>query len=94
LNPLTIVTLSGPILGVSGWLLEWPWLFWLGAALSVLNLLLNLASGAMRLPLLPSVAALIGALLAHSWFVGAAAGLLLYTAIEGISELFAKRARV
>ena len=93
MNPITIVTLSGPILGASGWLGEWPWLFWLGAALSALNLLLNLASGAMRLPLLPAVAALIGAVLADSWFAGAAAGLLLYTAIEGVSELFAKRAR-
>jgi hypothetical protein len=51
------------------------------------NLFMNVASGAMRLPLLPAATILIGAGAWSPWYIGASLGLLVWTAIEALGEL-------
>jgi hypothetical protein len=83
----TLITASGPLAGLFGWMMEWPGLFWLGAGLAGLNLFMNLASGVMRLPVLPAIAVIAGAGFAGDWLAGGAAGLLVYTGVEAIGEI-------
>mgnify|MGYP001826293879 CR=1 FL=1 len=93
MNPFTIFTLSGPALGGLGWYFDLPWLFWVGAALAGVNLFMNLASGAMKVPILPFIAMIAGAVIFDSWLDGCAVGILAYTAVEGILEFGPKRER-
>ena len=88
MNPFTLFTLSGPIIGAIAWFSATQWLLWVGVALAVVNLALNLASGAMKAPVLPLVAVVATAVAVHPWYLGAGLGLLAYTAIEGLGELF------
>lgn len=87
----TLVTLSGPAISGLGLYFGWPILFWVGVFLAGSNLFFNLASGAMKFPLLPLLSALAGGLLATPWYFGAAVGVLVYTAIEGIGEFLPAR---
>ena len=89
-NLFTLFTIAGPIAGGIGFYFGWPILFWIGVALAGLNLFMNLASGAMNFPLFPLIAAGIGGLFLTPWYFGAAAGLLVYTAIEGLGEVLLK----
>lgn len=82
-----VITIGGPVLGGLGYWLEMPALLWAGVALAGLNLLMNVSSGAMRLPLLPGLAMVIGGFVVAPWWYGAALGLLIYTAIEAGSEM-------
>lgn len=82
----TLITLSGPIVSGIALLMDWPILFWIGVALAAFNLFMNLASGAMNFPILPLVAVAVGAVFLTPWYFGAAVGLLIYTAIEGLGE--------
>lgn len=95
MNPVMLFTLSGPVVGGLGYLGGIVWLVWAGVILCAINLFMNLASGVMKLPLLPVVAIVVGCVLVRPWYVGAAYGLLVYTAIEGIGELigFTSRSR-
>jgi hypothetical protein len=89
-NPFIIaLTAVGPVLGAAGWFLSIPWLFWLGAAFAAVNLFMNLASGVMKLPLLPLLLIVIGAIFLDPWTRGAAAGLLVWTALESLGEVWA-----
>ena len=63
---------------------------WIGVALAAINLLINLASGAMKFPILPLVFVLISAVLLKPWYLGAGIGLLAWTFIEGAGELFSR----
>jgi hypothetical protein len=83
----TAFTLSGPVLGAIGLYFELATVFWVGLGLALLNLFMNLASGAMKLPILPSIFAIAAAAILSPWYFGASIGLLAYTAFEGLSEL-------
>ena len=87
MNLVFLITLSGPILGASGYFLEMLWLLWVGVAVCLLNLFMNLASGVMKLPVLPIVAVVIGATVVSPWYLGAGYGLLVWTAIEAAGEV-------
>ena len=89
----TIFTLSGPILGAIGFYFSLPIVFWAGVGLALLNLVVNLSSGVMKLPVLPGIFVLVAAVAFSPWYFGASIGLLAYTAFEGIGELlpFGKR---
>jgi hypothetical protein len=89
----TVFTASGPVLGGLGYFLTWNWLFWLGVALALANLAMNLLSGSMRFPILPLAFIVAAALFLPPWYVGAGVGLLAWTAVEAIGEVFGKRAR-
>ena len=91
LNPFTLFTLAGPVIGASALYLQLEWLFWIGVGIAAVNLALNVASGLMKLPVLPAVAVGIGAIALDERLVGAACGLLVYTAIEGFGELLPQR---
>jgi len=91
MNPFTAFTLSGPAIGGLGWYFELPWIFWTGVALAAINLSLNLGSGVLRLPVLPAAAIILGMMLTDPWLTGAAIGLLVYTVIEGVGDLYADR---
>lgn len=90
MNPALIVFIfitSGPLLGATGWLLSLSWLFWVGVVLCVITLFMNMASGAMKLPILP-VAFMAGAAAFFSpWYVGIGAGLLIWTALESVGHV-------
>lgn len=88
MNPFTVFTLSGPLIGAAGFFLGWSWLFWIGVALSVINLVLNVASGVMKLPVLPVVCIIAGAIFYESPVTGAGLGLLAWTLLEGVGEIF------
>ena len=88
MNPFIIFTLSGPVIGGAGFLVGWLWLFWIGIAIALLNLILNVASGVMKVPLLPMAFMFGGAFLYDSVMTGAGIGLLAWTLLEGISEIF------
>lgn len=85
--PFAIFTASGPILGGVGYFLDWPWLFWIGVILAAANFLMNGLSGAMKLPIFPLLLIVVGALFLPPWYVGAALGLLAWTAIEAAGEI-------
>jgi hypothetical protein len=78
----TVLTLSGPALGLAGWYFDAPIVFWIGVALAGLNLLVNLASGTMIGAPIPALFALVAAAMITPWYVGAAVGLLFWTALE------------
>ena len=89
-----LVTLAGPLIGGLGWLIQAPWLLWIGAAVCALNLALNLASGVMKLPILPSIFMILAAVVASPWWYGVAVGLIVYTGLETLGEVYARlRAR-
>jgi hypothetical protein len=88
MNPFTIFTLSGPVIGGAGFLFGWLWLFWIGIGLALINLVLNLASGVMKAPLLPMAFMFGGAFLYDSVMIGGGLGLLAWTLLEGIGEIF------
>ena len=85
----TGLTLSGPVFGAGGVYFNLPLLFWLGTGLASMNLFMNLASGAMRLPVLPAAFVLAGSFFWSPWYLGAAFGLLAWTACESASEIIA-----
>ena len=60
----TPFTFSGPAVGILGVYFDSPTIFWIGAALASFNLFMNLASGAMRFPMLPLAAVLLGGVIA------------------------------
>jgi hypothetical protein len=93
MSVFTLFTLSGPLLGAIGIGFGSSLLLWVGVALAAANLFLNLASGSMRFPVLPILFATAGALVLPPWWAGAAVGLLVYTAIEGLSEVLPLRRR-
>jgi|GEM_PF-1760256 len=84
----TAFTLSGPIIGATGYFFDYPIIFWIGVALSLVNLFLNIASGAMRFPVMP-IAVMGGcAIVGSSWLEGAGLGILAWTLYEGVQEIF------
>lgn len=87
MNPVLLFTALGPILGVVGWFLPLSWLFWVGVALCVITLFLNMASGVMKLPVLPVLFMAVAATFLSPWYVGLGAGLLIWTALESIGEV-------
>lgn len=91
MNIFTLFTLSGPLLGATGFFLANEWLFWIGVALSAVNLFLNVASGVMKSPMLPALFMGIAAIFLEPWFIGLGAGLLIWTALESAGELMGKK---
>lgn len=91
MNFALLLTAAGPALGVGGWFTNLMWPFWLGTALCVLTLLLNMASGVMKLPVLPALFMAIAAALVSPWHVGLAVGLIAWTALESIGEVVGLR---
>lgn len=88
MNPVLLFTASGPLLGGAGWFFSLSWLFWVGVALCTSNLFLNVASGVMKLPVLP-VAIMAGAAVFISpWYLGLGVGLVAWTALESAGEIF------
>lgn len=92
MNPFTLFTLSGPLVGAIGWFLSIHWLLWLGVVLAAINLVMNLALGAMKLPIFPAVFMLVAAVILSPWYLGVGVGLLVWTVLEGAGELFRPRA--
>lgn len=85
-----LVTLIGPVFGAIGWLVQAPWLLWTGVTVCALNLLLNLASGVMKLPILPALFMFVAAVAISPWWYGFAVGLVLWTGIEALGEAYVK----
>ena len=81
------ITAAGPIIGGVGFYFALPIVFWAGVVIAAVNLVLNLASGVMRLPILPAACVLVGALLLPPWYAGGGIGLLAWTAVEAASEI-------
>lgn len=90
INPAFLLTLAGPLCGGIGWFIEYQWFFWIGVSLSGLTLFLNLASGVLKAPILPTLFTAVGAFSLSPWYVGAGAGLLLWTGCELIGEIFGR----
>lgn len=83
----TLITLAGPVVATLGYHMEIESVFWIGVGLAVLNLLMNLASGAMKFPIFPLVCMVMAGLLLKPYHFGAAVGLLAWTLIEGLSMI-------
>lgn len=83
-----LFTVLGPAIGIIGWALQFNWLFWLGTAICILNLFLNMASGLMKLPVLPALFMMVAAFFVKPWHIGIGAGLLVWTALESMGELW------
>jgi hypothetical protein len=88
LNVSVVVTLAGPLAAATSWLLGGTWLFWVGVAVCVLALFLNIASGAMKLPILPAVCMLLAALFLTPWYFGVGVGLVAWTTLDGLGEIY------
>ena len=84
---VSAITAAGPIIGGLGFYFGLPVAFWAGVLIAVANLVLNLASGVMRAPILPALCILVGASLLPPWYAGAAVGLLAWTAAESAGEI-------
>lgn len=91
MNVTFLITAAGPILGGIGWFGGIDWLFWVGVALCVLTLFLNLASGVMKLPVLPALFMLVTAFIVGPWYFGLGVGLLAWTAVEAAGEAVGMR---
>lgn len=91
-----LFTLAGPAVGAYGWFSSVEWAFWAGVALCVVNLALNMASGVMRLPILPMLFMAGGVGAVHPWYSGLGVGLIAWTALEAagavVGRLRARRA--
>ncbi len=85
-----LLPLMGTLLGVAGFFFS-PWLFWIGVAACSLSLFLDLASGVLKLPILPATAIGAGALVIGPWYIGAGAGLVFYASLEVAAMLLAGR---
>jgi len=93
MNFVLLVTALGPLLGATGWFLHMSFLFWLGVAVCALTLFLNMASGAMKLPVLPVAFMVFFAGVVSPWWLGVGAGLVAWTALETIGESLARLRR-
>lgn len=93
MNPAFILTVTGPMLGGLGWWFELQWLYWLGVLVSSITLFLNLASGVLKAPIIPAILMIGGAFLMEPWYLGAGAGLLIWTGLEAIGEIIGKAIR-
>jgi len=91
MNPALLVTVAGPLLGAGGWFSQTTWLFWVGVAICVVTLFLNMASGVMKLPVLPVLFMAIAAGLLSPWHVGLGVGLIAWTALEAVGEVIGLR---
>lgn len=87
MNLVTAVTATGPVLGIVGWAAGWPWLFWVGVVVCALTLVLNMLSGAMKLPVLPLAFMAFGSGFGSPWWLGVAMGLVAWTALEALLEI-------
>ena len=87
MNPVLLFTALGPLLGAAGWLFSLSWLFWLAVVLCGITLFLNMASGVMKLPVLPVLFMAGAAAFLSPWYVGIGAGLLIWTALEFVGEI-------
>lgn len=81
------LTASGPVVGGAGWFLSYSWLFWVGVALCVITLFLNVASGVMKFPILPLLFMVVAAAFLSPWYVGLGVGLLVWTTLDSIGEV-------
>lgn len=82
-----IVTSVGPLLGIGGLFLHSPWLFWIGVAICFVTLCLNMASGAMKPPVLPILSMAIATVFSAHWYVGLGIGLVVWMAFESLGEI-------
>lgn len=87
MNPVLLITALGPFTGGAGWFFEIPWLFWAGVVICAITMLLNIASGVMKLPILPVLFMVIAALIQDLWYVGAGIGLLVWTTFEVVGDV-------
>ena len=90
MNVVLLITILGPALGITGWFAGTGWLFWVGVALCAINLLMNLASGVMKLPLLPLTLMAVGAAVSSPWWYGLGTGIVCWTALEAAGELYTR----
>ncbi len=87
--PLLIVLL-GPVIGGAGWVIDSAGLFWTGVAFCVFNLVLNIASGVLRLPVLPVFFMLSASVFSSPWWHGLGAGIVVWTGFEAAGDLYAR----
>ena len=86
---VTLITASGPNLAFMVLAVESTVLFWIGVAIALLNLFMDLAGETMKLPILPGIGIVIGIVFFGPWWTGAAIGLLGYTAVEAAGMVIA-----
>jgi len=87
MNPALLVTALGPLVGGAGWFFEISWLFWIGVAICAFTMFLNVASGVMKLPVLPVLFMGVAAFLISPWYAGAGLGLAIWTALQAVGEV-------
>ncbi len=87
MNPAVLITILEPVVGTVGWYLSLGWLFWVGVAFCFITLFLNIASGVMAIPILPTIFMGIAAAFLSPWYFGLGVGLLAYTALEALGDL-------
>ena len=91
MNFSLLITISGPLLGAVGWFTQTMWLFWIGVAICLITLFLNMASGVMKLPVLPVLFMSVAAGFLSPWYVGLGVGLLAWTTLEFVGEVVGLR---
>ena len=92
MNPILIFTLSGPVIGGIGWYVDIQWLFWVGVGLCAVNLFMNVTSGVMKAPILPTLIMIVAGVFLEPWYFGAGIGLLAWTALEVVGEFVGLKA--
>ena len=93
MNAVYLFTVSGPLLGWIGWFLDLPWLFWVGIGVCSVTLFLNLASGVLKLPIIPGALMVGGAVYFEPWYHGIGLGLLAWTSLEAIGDVIGQKRR-
>ena len=86
-----LVTVAGPLLGAGGWFTQTMWLFWIGVSVCVNTRFLNMASGVMKLLVLPVLLMAISAVMLNRWYVGLGAGRIAWTPLEFVGEVVGLR---
>jgi hypothetical protein len=88
MNTALVVTVLGPLTASFGWFLQSSLVYWLGVILCAITLLLNMAVGGMKLPILPIIFMTFSVnYFRDSWYFGAAIGLVAWTTVDAIGEI-------
>lgn len=87
MNPVLLIIVMGPLIGGAGWFFDMSWPFWIGVTICAVTLFLNIASGVMKLPVLPALFMGVAAFLTSPWYVGAGFGILVWTALQAAGEI-------
>ncbi|WP_257285860.1 hypothetical protein [Endozoicomonas sp. SESOKO1] len=91
MNPVLILTATGPTLGAIGYFSEVAPLFWTGVFVAAFTVFMNVASGVIKFPFIETGITVCAAIYFDPWFTGIGIGLLIAMALDTVFEIIGFR---